>query len=271
MSPTEFDLRAALRDGEGDELDAERVVAGARAYRARRRSRILSTAATVVCVAAVGGVVAGLVGTGGDTGHGSGLAGPATAPTGGPSGANGRTYGAGPVPRLNQPYNTTTLALPGCPAALPATKPPAGNSTGELLPAPIRSFVVCSYGSPQRTGGSATPTRLLVTGNEAVALAESLRTAATHPLGISCPAPSQSRTYSLAMIGVVAPGRTLPAITATFTLPACDVVVSSDTAVRYGWRPPPALLEQLGAAGSQPAQLPSSAVTPGRNEGSPVH
>ncbi|MDT4951126.1 MAG: hypothetical protein QOJ37_3721, partial [Pseudonocardiales bacterium] len=54
MSPTEFDLRAALRDGEGDGVDVDRVVAGGRARRTHRRSQLLSTAAVVAFVAAAG-------------------------------------------------------------------------------------------------------------------------------------------------------------------------------------------------------------------------
>lgn len=268
MSPTEFDLRAALHEGEGDGPDADLVVAGARAYRARRRARILSTAATVVCVAAVGGVIAGVVGT---SGHGesggAGLAAPNAAPTAAaPHSAAGS---AGGVPgRLNQPYNgSTTLALPGCPTTQPDTTPPAGSSSaGELLPEPVRSFVVCSYGS-----ASATPDHpVFVTGNDAVVLADSLRATAPHPLGVACPHITGTPSYRLAIIGVTGPGTTLPPIATTLSLPACDVVVTNGTVAGYGWQPPQSLVRQLAASVSGPIEIPSSPVTPGRNEGSPV-
>jgi hypothetical protein len=266
VSPTEFDLRAALREGEGDAPNAERVLAGARAYRARRRSRMLSTAATVVCVAAVGGVVAGVLGTSGngESGAGSMAAPNVASSSGAPHSAAGRS-GVAPG-RLNQPYGTTTLALPGCPTTRPDFTPPAGSSSaGDLLPEPVRSFVVCSYGS-----GSAAPNRLLVTGNDAVALAASLHSTLPHPLGVACPRPVGLRSYSLAMIGVTAPGKTLPTITARLTVPACNVVVTNATVVRYGWQPPQSLIEQLATLRSGPVEIPSSPVTPGHNEGSPV-
>ena len=44
MSPNEFDLRAALRAGEGETLDPDSVLSAARAARHDRRVRIASVA-----------------------------------------------------------------------------------------------------------------------------------------------------------------------------------------------------------------------------------
>ncbi len=68
MSPNEFQLRAALRDGEGEHLDPDTVVARARAVtRARRdrRVRYLSVAAVVAVVGGIG-TVAGVALSGGN-------------------------------------------------------------------------------------------------------------------------------------------------------------------------------------------------------------
>src|SRR5439155_8122953 len=54
MSPSESDLRAALHDGEGGNLDVDQLILGARAHAAQRRMRLLSTAAVVAVVASAG-------------------------------------------------------------------------------------------------------------------------------------------------------------------------------------------------------------------------
>ncbi|MDT4942501.1 MAG: hypothetical protein QOJ34_2590, partial [Pseudonocardiales bacterium] len=48
--PSEFDLRAALAEGEGDAPNPNLLISAGRARRAQRRSRVLSTVAVVALV-----------------------------------------------------------------------------------------------------------------------------------------------------------------------------------------------------------------------------
>ncbi|HVU91285.1 MAG TPA: hypothetical protein VHC23_03580, partial [Jatrophihabitans sp.] len=54
MSPSEKDLRAALRHGEGDGLDVGQIIQRGQQARARRRTQLLSGASAAVLVAGIG-------------------------------------------------------------------------------------------------------------------------------------------------------------------------------------------------------------------------
>lgn len=280
MSPTEFDLRAALRDGEGDGPNVDRIVAGGRARRAQRRSQLLSTAAVVVFVAAAG--TGGALLWGGN-GSGGGNASDKAAFGAGDSRAAGQNPGA---PNA-QPTGTTAnggsvrgSADPAvaCPTSVPHLLLPGGGSPGQfgadgpLFPDPVDSIVVCSYGSPLR-GAGVSPARLVLTGQNATALASSLENASKTRSAQPCPAIRSSDQHSLAIIGVTAAGTALPAITTTLSQPACNVQVTNGTAVRYDWAPPANLQTVLTTLTPRPAgsgSLPPVAPS-GKNIGSPVH
>ena len=275
MSPSEFDLRAALRDGEGDdaEVKVERVIAAGRARRARR-TRLLSAGAAAVLVVGVGVGIAewgpSLGSSSKSTGtangadvpaHGAQLGelqnGPADArapvpAAGGQSsgGASaGSSGGSGSVGRTDVAENVA------CPADAPRYVLPGGGSPGQfgssgpLFAKSVTSVVVCAYGSPEgtlSTTSGATPARLVLTGAQAGALVDSVENASTSKAVRPCPQTSAGRSPQLlALIGVTADGTTLTPVTAMLTDPPCNVTVSNGTAVRYQWQPPTSLLNTL--------------------------
>lgn len=249
MSPSEFDLRAALRDGEGDGVNVERVIAGAQAQRARHRTWLLSAAAAVV-VAGVGTGSAVVWGGGSGAGphaesaasgasHGSipGLAGPAHTTTRG-------SVAAGPEQPAPSPNSAASIAATAtCPSTYPHYLLPGGSSPGQfgsdgpLFSKPVVALVVCGYGTPQEAANlkpPARPGRLVFTGSQATQLAASLENASKTPGTESC----AGTPNELAMVGVSADGTTGGTITTTVTDTGCDVQITNGTAVRYNWQPP---------------------------------
>lgn len=284
MSPTEFDLRAALRDGEGDGLDVDRVVADGHARRARRRVQLLSTAAVVTLVAVVG--TGGALIGGGSSGNNSSD----SLAVKNASGAASQNQRAA-APNDKSAATTTRAAAGGsakapgiadraaavaCPTSLPRRLLPGGGSPGQfgadgpLFADPVDSIVVCSYGSAVRTTGGLTPARLVLTGQNAMKLASSLEHASKTPLKLPCPEIRTTDQRALAIIGVTAAGKTMPAITTTLT--DCNSPVTNGTAVRYNWNPPPNLGTVLRTLTPRPAASgPFPRLEPsGKKIGSPV-
>jgi hypothetical protein len=268
VSPSEFDLRAALREGEGDVPSADRVLLAARRQRAHRRSVLLSTAAVVVVVAGAGFGVAELAG-GGATGSANRAARSMPSPAGGQAaGSTSNRYGA-----TRNSVATTAVGVP-CPATQPHFLLPGGGSPGQfgsggqLFDGPVASVVVCAYGS--EAAQSSTPARLVLTGADATALADSLENAAkVHP-SLPCPTVADLG-YPLAIRGVTAGGRVAGTVTTTLGEPACATTVTDGTAVRYDWSPPARLRPILDSLTRR--LLPRSAPTslPGTMHGSPIH
>lgn len=283
MSPSEFDLRSALRDGEGDGdggVEVEALIATGDARRAQRRVQLLSSAAVVVFVAAAGTGGALLWGNGGN-GHDSG--GGSQQQLSRVSAANG---GAA-HPSSSEP--AASGAASGCPEALPRHLLPGGAGPGRsgsaapLFTKPVASIVVCSYGITKQSVHQTPPipARLVLTGSQAQQLRSSLENAARTPPRTACPAILRADQRELAIIGVTAGGTRLTSITTTLNAVPCQVTVTNGTALRYGWSPPPALTEILRSltprlrTGSgttdprQPSNYPS-APNPTRH-GSPIH
>ena len=250
MSPSEFDLRAALRDGEGDGVNVERVIAGAQATRARHRTWLLSAAAAVV-VAGVG-TGSAVVWGGGSGGQQSDSAGSRAGASRYGGSANGPAHGpaAGPaksptaeVPRPATNPAATTAAAAACPSTYPHYLVPGGGSPGQfgsdgpLFSKPVDTVVVCGYGTPTEAANlkpPARPGRLVFTGDNATRLAASLENASKTVAMRSCPL---SATQSaLAIIGVAANGSEVGTVTATAT--TCPNQLTNGTAVRYNWHPP---------------------------------
>ena len=165
MSPNEFQLRAALRDGEGDSIDPDTVIMRARAMnqaRHDRRIRYLSVAAVVAVVGGIG-TVAGVALTGGDNGGSHSTAdsarkaanseagGAATAPS-----AAGKPIAGGPMARA--------AAIP-CPATAPTLQLPGGGgsgqfgSNGSLFSGPVESVKICAYQQQTRARSRAATAR----------------------------------------------------------------------------------------------------------------
>jgi hypothetical protein len=282
VSPTEFDLRAALHDGEGDGVDPDQVIAGGRRQQAQRRARLMSTAAVTVLVAAAG------IGATVIWNH------PGPNPSTSANGSNRYDHGAnsealnGAALRPSRPQSSgltraaTPKAVEQCPDSLPRYLLPGGGSAGQfdtaapLFAKPVSSVVVCSYGTPAMALGSnpvSVPARLVLDGTPAARLVTSLEQADTTRGTKFCPAPSTTVERELAIVGVTAAGKALDSVTANLSQPACDTVVTNGSALRYHWTPPRDLLRQLLAltpsatsqSGSPPLVRPS-----GRNHGSPV-
>lgn len=288
MSPSEFDLRAALRDGEGAALDVDRIIAGGQARQARRRAQLLTASLAVVFLGAAGTAGAFLLG-------GNGAPGPSAdgaLASRAASSANAEQPGnLAPAPKASDSPSRTDGAPPSsagggvsnsaipCPASFPTLLLPGGGGSGQfgaagpLFTKPARSIVVCSYGSPLATGpNGGRPGRLVLTGSDAVQLQASLESAPTSRSNTTCPQVRANARHALAFIGVDPTGRPGRVITTTLTDPPCDVTVTNGTAVRYDWTPTAGLGQQLltlRPAAAPTASLPSHSPS-GKNYSSPV-
>jgi len=261
MSPTEHDLRAALRDGEGDGPDPFVVTAAGRRAAARRRSQLVNTAAAVVLIGGLG-TAGTLLLPGSDNEHASGskdFGAAAKAPNalhtqnaaGGASGGGANTdssrgaAGGTPVvpPDVAAPANS-------CPATAPAIPAPARGtgSSGPLFRQTPAELVVCTYaGAPSSAG----PAELVLTGADAGAVLSSLDAAAPEPPTGMCPHYRLAGERTVEIIGRSAAGTPVGSVIATLDRPACATVVTNGTVVRYGWAPPAQLLEKVGPIGGR--------------------
>ena len=201
MSPSESELRAALRAGDGEGVDADAVITRARGARHARRMRLGSIAAAVI---AVGGIAAGVV-----TLRGGG--------------------GAAHVP--STPPGAAVAAA--CPAQPPRYLLPGGGGTGQfgaagpLFAKPVDRLLVCGYLS-SRVLQSTT-----LTGTDAQQVADSLNQASsTPPLRLPACPPTPPTQLLLR-----APDQ--PDVVAYIDCSQiADDHITNGTAIRYQWRPP---------------------------------
>jgi hypothetical protein len=246
--PSEFDLRAALREGEGDGPDVEQLISAGQARRAQRRTRVLSAAVIIAVAGGLGVSAAALSGGGGSAG---------------PSAAGGAAALHGlPVPSAKGADAVT------CPQAAPQLPNSHRNSvTGstaapaQLVQGQVSSVVVCAYGANFTVADHAAsrPVRLTLAGRQATRLADSLERAPTAAPSASCASAPIER---YAVIPVNPSGSPLPPLTAQVSGSSCGAVVSNGTAVRYGWEPPPAVVQKLKQlAPAQPTESPAAAST----------
>jgi hypothetical protein len=258
MSPSESDLRAALRDGEGDDLNVDRIIAGGRALRARRRARMMTAAAVTVLVAGLGTGGAVLLSGNGNSESGSKANGGTSfdqrrAQSGTAGSLNGAAGGGAAASAANPPKaaapNDSVTAVP-CPASLPDYRLPGGGSPGQfgadgpLFSRTVDSIVVCAYGTPS-AAATARPHRLVLTDGAATAVADSLEKAPrTKPTG-ACPFLRTADAQAIAIVGVAADGKVVGTVTTTVGDPACSVRVTNGTALRYQWLPPEVLRTAL--------------------------
>ena len=258
MSPSEADLRAALREGEGDGVDANDIIWSVRHTRARRRSMLLSAAAAVIVVAATAAGVTALV-------HGAGSPNGASGAAAQGNGNGGGTAAAGSsstsVPARTHPQP----ALPGGGAREPGMEiaprcgvlggpasPGRARASGSLVPGPVREFFVCAY-SNFPPPSPAMPPHVRITGPAARQIAESLRKLTANSMPPDCPEVSSSGNTAINLLPISPTGRQLPDITVKIGLPACATTVTNGPITRYGWRLPPsvkALLPRPGEPGT---------------------
>jgi hypothetical protein len=276
MAPSEFDLREALRDGEGDDVDAGRVIMIGQAYRdqrAQRRTRLLSAAAVFAIV--TGGAI-GLSRLGGnDDGSGNGSGGAPVAGAGGAfqdqphssnRSASGSAYGAvngvGTAASVPAVPNVAEKAMASvdCPASAPQYELAGGGGStayggsGPLFRTTVSSAVVCAYGTSLQAIGATTrhPARLDLAGAQAAVLTRSMERSALVQT-LDCTAGTTTH-YQFAVIAFGDSGsRIRPTVSAEL---GCHGVTTNGTAVRYNWSPPPGLARRLIAL--TPAGVPAS-------------
>jgi hypothetical protein len=258
MSPSEFELRDALRDGEGDGIDVGALIAHAEGVRRTRRVRWASAAAAVIVV---GGVATGVgVGTSGTTHHRqlaeastAAATSAANASTNFGVNANGQAQAGGgaAVPSAKAAVSgssaaRTELPIAAAPAfACPDKQPgvvflaPGAATTGSMFREPVTAILACAYS----TAGTllhtkdGVPVTATYTGGDSAAIVSSIGNAATTASNLNCAPGADTLTF----FATYASGgsETLEAL-------SCGTVTNG-TAARYGWTPPRQLdaLEQL--------------------------
>jgi hypothetical protein len=272
VSPSEFDLRTALHDGEGDGIDAGAIIAGGQARLAKRRVRIRSgvAVAAVVAVVGVGGSLLFRSGNGGGEGSSTASHGQSGTVNGAARGAPAHLTPSAPRAQADSVPNTA------CPKSFPHYLLPGGGSPGQfgssrpLFDKPVSSLLVCSYGSTVRQPSSA-PAAVRLTGTQAAAVVRGLEHASKIPMRMNCPLLENTGRTELAMIGFTADGQPIATVTATLTIPPCNVAVTNGTAIRYNWQAPGVVLRAIGNL-SRPGGG-ASLITPspiGRMHGSPA-
>jgi hypothetical protein len=271
VSPTEDDLRSALRRGEGDLPDAGRVMARGAAQRDRRRSQVRAAVGGFVVVAAVAGggslLVSGLNGGShsGDAGSAAGKqttatrrpAAGASAPQASSAGSARAAGGSVPGPSRACPPTLPRMMLPG------GGSPGQFGSGGPLFAGTVASATVCDFG-PSTGIGVGAVTRIEFDGARARELAASMEAARKAPAATPACAGPYRPTHRIVVLAVTTTGRPLATVTATYAGSPCSAgnqITTNGTAVRYGWTPPADLLGVL----SRP-KLPSAS----RAVGSPI-
>ena len=256
MSPTEDELRAALRTGEGGGLDPDIVIVRARAHGARlheRRIRIASAAAVVAVVAGLG-VGGGLILGRQSQSHSSSARTAGSATVGeGAGNANGGASGS-------TDKSSPTFSV-GCPQTLPvqATQQDP-NPRAQFFAKPVDRFVVCAYatnGAVVTDAGA--PITTTLTGTDAAALANSIEHASRTQLARPCPLYRTDRP-TLLLQPTATDGTDLPDVTTTVLQNPCNATITNGDAIRYNWLPTAlsTYIAQLAKAVPTPSpQLPT--------------
>jgi hypothetical protein len=290
MSPSEFDLRAALHHGEGDGVDADHVIAHAVVLRQERRARLVrsgSIAAAVVVVAGLGiGTAVAL--HGGSNGTPSAGSAQSTATQRSPAQGNaavpsnqsapssrgvpkappqGADTSQAVAPSTTSGQSPATVSV-ACPARIPSLSLAQAGS-GPMFSGPVAAMVVCVYPSAVPAGK---PVRLEFHGAAAATIANSIDAASKTPGHIKCPMlRADGGTKPVVIIGVTANGSPMAPITARVGQLMCDQPITNGTAVRYNWVPPTVLEHEL----LQIDELHVQPIVPGTHHpvpiGSPVH
>lgn len=244
MSPSESDLRAALRAGEGDALDPDSVLSAARAVRRQRRVRIASAAGAVVIVAAIGGGVgiADLRPSGTPTAQSPTAQSPAASAGRSPSGSQRLLYGSGGA----APTGSAVSALT-CPASPATYAVPGGGGTGRfggngaLFDQPVAAMKVCIY--PSAAG--ARPRSIVLRGVDAQRVVTSLNEAPTSLRGRMCPDLMPQNELTFEFLAISTAGEQLHPVTSE---PGCRGRSTNGTAIRFSWSPPASVSNVLGAS-----------------------
>lgn len=249
MSPSEFDLRAALREGEGDAVNPETIIGLGRAARHRRRVQFGSVAAGIAAL--------GLVGVGVTTFDN----GPRDLDASGGGGSSvqydsNKSAGgaAAPSRQFNQNLPGTggrsapeMTSATNCPATPPLLAVPGGGGSGQfgsgspMFARKVAAVKVCGY----VRGNPAVST--VLSGSDATQLVRSVETAATKRVPHACA--SDLVDVQFVLYAVDAAGKTLDPVVARI---GCGGSATNGTAVRYDWTPPATITDLLRAPGPAP-------------------
>ncbi|MEO8889185.1 MAG: hypothetical protein ABI301_07360 [Jatrophihabitantaceae bacterium] len=271
MSPSESELRSFLRDGEGEPIDPDVLIAHARGVRHNRRVRLASVAAAVVAVGAIGAGTLALSGGngGGPSAGANGAAG--TNSTGGGTLTQTRAP-ASPLatsPLVNGPVATGTITCPSIPLRLML---PGGGGTGQLggdgplFDGPVASMQICGYAAAGITGQLAYSGTSMITGSIANETATSLDAASTNRIIRPCPI---RQTRALIIYATSVTGTSQKPVVVDYS--SCFPSATNGTAARYDWTPPTDIAGTLNALMTPKPSIPNQ--SDGRSfapSGSPV-
>jgi len=267
MTWDEAELRAALREGEGETLSAGHIAALGQARQQRRHDRLRTLAVAVVVTGLLGGGVGALSQLNGDSesaGSASANGAKAVQDYGKQAGvgvaqAPDQSMRAGaphepqplaPVPSSGGGGYATASGLlgggtsggsavgcPDTPSAATYPTPNESGSAGPLFAEPVASITVCGYraGKSGRTYTLRGSTNL--TGGAARNVAADLERTPRITMTVDCAGSPSAR---LTIHAVSATGRPLPVVTVD-AVNGCAATVTNGTVVRYGWDIPKAL------------------------------
>lgn len=152
----EAQLRAALRDGEGDVPDAAAIISRAQRARDERRRVWRSTAGGLVAAAAVAGIAVGITRLGDDSGAASGSSAAggftrspaATRPDDAVPGAT-RTFAAGGIPGAGMGQDAVPAIR--CPARPGVATGSTASTITALFRRPVAGISICVYHPESRS------------------------------------------------------------------------------------------------------------------------
>jgi hypothetical protein len=273
MSPNEFQLRAALHEGEGDSPDPDSLIAMAVGARRERRRRITAIAGGTTVVAVVAAGATALIGLGHHGGNGDesprAMGGAdravSTAPNSASPGVGPARSSSAPDQPQDAPKPATAYAASiACPATPDHLLLPGGGGSGQfgstapLFAHPVVAFRACGYPA----GTSAGPRASIIAASQAQRIADQLEAGATRRRAVRCPANIDSAGGTVEIYPISAAGKQFIRLRPVVITFGCESEATNGTAVRY-------LINLPDPVGSM-LTSPSGATSPGRVHGSPV-
>jgi hypothetical protein len=249
MSPSEFELRRALQPGEGepgDALNVDALIGKAQGIRHERRMRMVSVAAAVVVVGAVGIGGATVYSNSGSTKKTSASDAmqsqkSASAPR--EPNANAATSFGSATGGGGAAAGVSACAAAGGTTVSASSVPPAPN--GALQAGAVDSVIVCVTPAASTTGsGAVDTTNSTYTGSQAQQIADSLNAASATRIGTVCPMGGSRNSGQLDLI-FQHDGAVTAAVRVTQS-PSCSLDATNGTTTRYNWQPPSFLAETVG-------------------------
>jgi hypothetical protein len=180
MSPSEAELRAALRAGEGSRVDPDSVIRAAVAAKRQRRIRTAAVSGAVLAVVGIAATVTAVNLGGSGSGRHSAAA-PATA---GPSRSG--TVSASPQPD-SAPSGPVPAACPATPSAIVAPGGLLPGSAGRLFPGGIVALRICVYRSDPAHQPDVLMSSRLLDAAVSRSLADQFNALPSQPVALPCP------------------------------------------------------------------------------------